>query len=49
MVITPDTPIVHIASVNIPIVTLHEDNRDSHQLFAPTSEYTRTVFSEFSD
>ena len=50
LVITPDTSIVHIASAfNIPIVTIHEDNRDSHQLFAPTSEYTRTVFSEFSD
>ena len=50
MVITPDTPIVHIASAfNIPIVTIHEDNRDSHKLFVPTSKYTRSVFSEFSD
>ena len=50
LVITPDTSIVHIASIyNIPIVTIHEDNRDSHQLFAPTSKYSRTVFSEFSD
>ena len=50
MVITPDTSIVHIASAfNIPIVTIHEDNRDSYQLFAPTSKYSRTVFSEFSD
>jgi len=50
LVITPDTSIVHIASAfNIPIVTIHEDNRDSHQLFAPTSKYSRTVFSEFSD
>ena len=50
MVISPDTSIVHIASAfNIPIVTIHEDNRDSYQLFAPTSKYSRTVFSEFSD
>jgi ADP-heptose:LPS heptosyltransferase len=50
LVITPDTSIVHIASAfNIPIVTIHEDNRDSYQLFAPTSKYSRTVFSEFSD
>ena len=50
LVITPDTSIVHIASAfNIPIVTIHEDNRDSYQLFAPTSKYCRTVFSEFSD
>ena len=45
LVITPDTSIVHIASAfNIPIVTIHEDNRDSYQLFAPTSKYSRTVF-----
>ena len=45
LVITPDTSIVHIASAfNIPIVTIHEDNRDSHQLFAPTSKDSRTVF-----
>jgi len=50
MVISPDTSIVHIASAfNIPIVTIHEDIRDSYQLFAPTSKYSRTVFSEFSD
>ena len=50
MVITPDTPIVHIASAfNIPILPIHEDNSDSHQLFAPTSKYSRSFFSEFSD
>ena len=50
MVITPDTSIVHIASAfNMPIVTIHEDNRDIYQLFALTSKYSRTVFSEFSD
>ncbi|MDC0597140.1 hypothetical protein OAP43_05215 [Candidatus Pseudothioglobus singularis] len=50
LVITPDTSIVHIASsFNIPIVTIHENNWDSHQLFSPTSEYCRTFFSEFSD
>ena len=46
LVITPDTSIVHIASAfNKAIVTIHEDNRDSYELFAPTSELYRTVFS----
>jgi len=47
LIITPDTSIVHIASAfNKPIVTIHEDNRDSYKLFAPTSKLNRTVFSE---
>ena len=46
LVISPDTSIVHIASAfNRPIVSIHEDNRDSYELFAPTSELYRTVFS----
>ena len=50
LVITPDTSIVHIASAfNIPTVSIHENNRESYQLFAPTSKYSRTVFSEFRD
>ena len=47
LIITPDTSIVHIASAfNKPIVTIHEDNRDSYELFAPTSKLNRTVFSK---
>ena len=50
LVITPDTSIVHIASAfNIPIVSIHEANKDSYNLFAPKSENSRTVFSEFPD
>ncbi|MDB3892697.1 hypothetical protein N9345_00735 [Candidatus Thioglobus sp.] len=46
LIITPDTSIVHIASAfNIPIVTIHEGNQDSYQLFAPISKQSRTVFS----
>lgn len=47
LIITPDTSIVHIASVfNKPVVTIHENNRDSYDLFAPTSKLNRTVFSK---
>jgi ADP-heptose:LPS heptosyltransferase len=47
LIITPDTSIVHIASsFNKPIVTIHEDNRYSYELFAPTSKLNRTVFSK---
>ncbi len=47
LVITPDTSIVHIASTfNKPIVTIHENNNDSYDLFAPTSKLNRTVFSK---
>ncbi|MDC0483587.1 glycosyltransferase family 9 protein [Candidatus Thioglobus sp.] len=47
LIVTPDTSIVHIASAyNKPIVTIHEDNRDSYELFAPTSKLNRTVFSK---
>jgi len=46
LIITPDTSIVHIASAfNKPIVSIHEDNRDSYELFGPTSKINRTVFS----
>jgi len=41
---------VHIASVfNKPIVTVHENNQDSYQLFAPTSDINKTVFSPKKD
>ena len=50
LIITPDTSIVHIASAfNIPIVSIHEQNNDSYRSFAPKSQYSKTVFSEFSD
>ncbi|MDC1447525.1 lipopolysaccharide heptosyltransferase family protein [Candidatus Thioglobus sp.] len=46
LIITPDTSIVHIASAfNKPVVSIHEDNIDSYELFAPTSKLHRTVFS----
>ena len=46
LIITPDTSIVHIASAfNKPIISIHEKNNDSYQLFAPTSSLSRTVFS----
>jgi len=49
IVITPDTSITHIASTfNIPIITIHEDNFESYQLFAPTSDVSKTVFSKSS-
>ncbi len=50
LIITPDTSIVHIASAfNKPIVTIHENNQDSYQLFAPTSLLNKTVFSPKND
>ena len=50
LVITPDTSIVHIASAfDIPLVSIHEDNKDSYSLFAPKSKNNRTVFSKFPD
>jgi len=50
LIITPDTSIVHIASAfNKPIVTIHENNQDSYQLFAPTSSLNKTVFSPKKD
>ncbi|MBT3298961.1 lipopolysaccharide heptosyltransferase family protein, partial [archaeon] len=46
LIITPDTSIVHIASAfNIPMVTIHENNQDSYQLFSPVSTISKTVFS----
>jgi ADP-heptose:LPS heptosyltransferase len=46
LIITPDTSIAHIASTfNKPVVTIHENNVDSYELFAPTSHLNRTVFS----
>jgi len=50
LIITPDTSIVHIASTfNKPLVSIHENNRESYELFAPVSELNRTVFSDSKD
>ncbi|MBL7004658.1 MAG: glycosyltransferase family 9 protein [Gammaproteobacteria bacterium] len=50
LIITPDTSIVHIASAfNKPIVTIHENNQDSYQLFSPVSNLNKTVFSPKND
>ena len=47
LVISPDTSIVHIASAfNKPVISIHENNQDSYQLFAPISELNRTVFAK---
>ena len=47
LVVTPDTSIVHIASAfNVPVVSIHENNNDSYRLFAPKSQYSKTVFSQ---
>ena len=46
IIITPDTSITHIASTfNKPVITIHENNKDSYKLFAPTSDLNRTIFS----
>jgi len=46
IVISPDTSIVHIASTfNIPIISIHENNKESFNLFRPVSEISRTLFS----
>lgn len=47
IVITPDTSISHIASaLNKPVITVHEKNQKSYQLFAPTSLLNKTFFSQ---
>jgi len=46
ILITPDTSLVHIASCfNVPTISIHEKNKDSYNLFGPTSKFSRTVFS----
>ena len=50
LIITPDTSIAHVASVyNKPVISIHENNQDSYQLFRPTSSLNRTVFSSSKD
>lgn len=47
LIITPDTSIVHIAAAfDKPIVSIHENNKDSFRLFAPTSTLNKTVFAK---
>jgi ADP-heptose:LPS heptosyltransferase len=47
LIITPDTSIVHVASTfNKPVISIHEDNKESYKLFAPTSDLSRTIFSK---
>ena len=46
LIISPDTSIVHIASAfNKPVVSIHENNIDSYQLFSPISTVSKTVFA----
>jgi ADP-heptose:LPS heptosyltransferase len=50
MIITPDTSISHIASAfNTPVVTIHENNIKSYELFAPKSKINKTFFSKESN
>ena len=47
LIITPDTSISHVASaLNRPVVTIHENNNYSYELFAPKSDFAKTVFSK---
>jgi len=47
LIITPDTSIVHIASsFDKPIVSIHENNKDSFRLWSPTSPLSKTVFAK---
>jgi len=49
LIITPDTSIVHIASAfDRPIVSIHENNKDSYRLWRPTSLLNKTVFAKSS-
>ena len=50
LIITPDTSISHIASAfNKPIITIHENNKDSYKMFSPTSTLSKTFFSKEKD
>jgi len=49
LIITPDTSIVHIASsFDKPLVTIHENNKDSYRLWSPTSKLNNTIFAKSS-
>ena len=47
LIITPDTSIVHIASsFDKPVVSIHENNKDSFRLWSPSSTLSKTVFAK---
>ena len=49
LIISPDTSLVHIASsFDKPIVSIHENNKDSFRLWSPTSTLSRTIFASSS-
>ena len=49
LIITPDTSMVHIASsFNKPVVSIHENNKDSYRLWKPISTLSQTVFAKSS-
>jgi len=49
LIITPDTSIVHIASsFDKPVVSIHENNKDSFRLWSPSSTLSKTIFAESS-
>ena len=49
LIISPDTSVIHIASTyNKPIVSIHENNKDSFRLWSPTSTLSRTIFASSS-
>ena len=46
LIISPDTSIVHIASAfDKPIVSIHENDKDSFRLWAPNSSKSKTIFA----
>ena len=46
LIITPDTSIVHIASsFDKPVVSIHENNKDSFRLWSPSSTLSKTIFA----
>jgi ADP-heptose:LPS heptosyltransferase len=47
LIITPDTSIVHIAGAfDKPVISIHENNKDSFRLWAPISSLSHTVFAK---
>ena len=49
LIITPDTSIVHIASsFDKPVVSIHENNKDSFRLWSPSSTLSKTIFAKSS-
>ena len=47
LIISPDTSIVHVASAfDKPIVSIHENNKQSFRLWSPSSTLSKTVFAK---